>query len=229
MYKYFNVQQRVPVYHFIPVTTFKMCNSLPTICFYKFNFHLCSQHLFRSLCKRILQTTAPPFSPCLGKSRAEFQPFGNKLCLILRALRPFSRGAAYRAVPNTCSQGRNSIGGGRPPTGAMVVAGPSGRLGRTDGHGKPQKHPDTLLVVIRHHWSQLVVSSRFAGVWSHQPWGRSRAAAFTGTANSSLSPQNVPVCSIAPTSREAPGVRLCPAPPERRPRARDQTAPLLSN
>lgn len=40
MYKYLNVQQRVPVYHLITVTTFKMCNYLSTIYFYKFKFYV---------------------------------------------------------------------------------------------------------------------------------------------------------------------------------------------
>lgn len=40
MYKYLNVQQRVPVDHLITVTTFKMCNYLSTIYLYKFKFYV---------------------------------------------------------------------------------------------------------------------------------------------------------------------------------------------
>lgn len=139
MYKYLNVQQRVPVYYLITVTTFKMCNSLPTIYFYKFNLNLCSQHLFRSLCKRALQTTTPQsFFPASENTQQDSNIFQINFVLSQSTV-AFSQGTAYRAALNTCSQRKNRIKWGWPHSGAMVLAGRYYTLENKHGHGKPQK------------------------------------------------------------------------------------------
>lgn len=108
MYKYWNVQQRVPVDHWITVTTFKMCNYLSTIYFYKFKFYVPSTSP-GALASRSPKPPPVPRSSLLTECPARSPPSsGDRVPQVFQ-------GTPGQAGPSACSWGKRINGGDNVP------------------------------------------------------------------------------------------------------------------
>lgn len=108
MYKYWNVQQRVPVDHWITVTTFKMCNYLSTIYFYKFKFYVPSTSS-GALASRSPKPPPVPRSSLLTERPARSPPSsGDRVPQVFQ-------GTPGQAGPSACSWGKRINGGDNVP------------------------------------------------------------------------------------------------------------------